>query len=68
MTEQLYSTIEAARLIGVTEYRLVYAHRAGHLAGPSYKVANRRIYTESDIERVAEYFKKQPEGHHDRQN
>jgi DNA-binding transcriptional MerR regulator len=59
---QLYSTTEAARLIGVTEFRLAYAHRAGHLAGPTYRIANKRIYTESDIERVTEYFRNRKHG------
>ena len=59
---QLYSTIEAARLAGVTEFRLAYAHRAGHLAEPTYKIANKRIYTESDIERVAKYFRNRKHG------
>jgi hypothetical protein len=62
MTQKLYSIIDAARKIGVTEFRLAYAHRAGHLAGPTYKIANKRIYTESDIERVAKYFKNRKHG------
>ncbi len=57
MTEQLFSTLEAARLVGVTEFRLAYAHRAGHLAEPTYRITNKRIYTASDLERVARYFK-----------
>jgi DNA-binding transcriptional MerR regulator len=57
MLQQLYSTIETARLVGVTEFRLAYAHRTGQLAEPTYKIANKRIYTQDDLQRVAEYFK-----------
>lgn len=57
MTEQLFSTLEAARSVGVSEFRLAYAHRAGHLAEPTYRITNKRIYTEADLERVARYFR-----------
>ncbi len=56
MTEKLFSTFEAAQMVGVSEFRLAYAHRAGHLAEPTYRITNKRIYTEADLERVARYF------------
>ena len=56
MNQQLYSTVQVARLVGVTEYRLTYAHRTGKLDEPKYLVANKRIYTANDVRRVREYF------------
>lgn len=52
----LYSTVDVSRLLGVGEHRLAYAIRTGKLEGPSYKVCNKRVYTEDDLRRVAEYF------------
>lgn len=56
MTKKHYSTIDLAKLIGVAEHRINYAHRCGKLAEPDLKVANKRIYTEADAKRVAAYF------------
>jgi hypothetical protein len=56
MQLKFYSTLECARLVGVAEHRLVYAHRAGKLAEPAYFVARKRLYTEEDVRRVAAYF------------
>lgn len=56
MTRQLFSTVEVARLIGVAEHRLSYAHRCGKLAEPKRRLANKRVYTTADLRRVADYF------------
>ena len=56
MMRKLFSTLECARVVGVAEHRLVYAHRAGKLAEPAYFVARKRLYTEDDVQRVAAYF------------
>jgi len=54
--KELYSTVDVSRLLGVGEHRLAYAIRTGKLEGPSFKVCNKRVYTENDLRRVAEYF------------
>jgi len=56
MTNKHYSTVDLAKLIGVAEHRVAYAHRCGKLAEPELKVAGKRIYTETDARRVAAYF------------
>lgn len=56
MTKQHFSTIDLAKLIGIAEHRIAYAHRCGKLAEPQLKVANKRIYTKADAKRVAKYF------------
>ena len=60
MTKQLFSTVDLARLIGVAEHRIVYAHRIGRLREPANSVAGRRVYTLADVRRVAEYFQIKP--------
>jgi DNA-binding transcriptional MerR regulator len=52
---QLYSTIDVARLLQVAEHRINYAHRAGKLPEPNV-IAGKRIYTTNDVARVREYF------------
>ncbi len=54
--KQLYSTVDLARQLGIAEHRIAYAHRTGKLAQASYVIANRRVYTESDVNRVADFF------------
>lgn len=53
---KLFSIADAARLTGIDESRIHYAHRSGKVAAPTYFVAGRRIYTDSDIRLVAEFF------------
>jgi DNA-binding transcriptional MerR regulator len=55
MNRNLYSTIDCVRLLGIAEHRLLYAHRTGKLAEPD-RIANKRIYDEEDLKRVADYF------------
>ena len=68
MNQQLYSTVSVARLVGVTEYRLTYAHRTGQLAEPKYLIANKRIYTADDVRRVEEYFEQKKPWQRQRRN
>ena len=56
MREKFQSTIDVARLLGIPEHRLVYAFRAGKLEEPRFRVAGKRVFTASDVRRVAEYF------------
>lgn len=56
MTKQHFSTTDLAKLIGVAEHRITYAHRCGKLPEPEVKVAGKRIYTQADVKRVAKYF------------
>jgi hypothetical protein len=57
MKEQLYSTIDAARLLGVPEHRLNYAHRTGQLPAPTFLIAGKNIYTSEDVEAARRYFR-----------
>ena len=53
---QLFSTVDLAQRLGIAEHRIAYAHRTGKLADASFLVANKRVYTEADMKRVADYF------------
>ena len=56
MQKQLYSITDLAKVIGVAEHRIAYAHRCGKLDEPKLKVAGKRIYSDADVERVAKHF------------
>ena len=53
---KLFSIKDVANLIGIDETRIHYAHRSGKVAEATHFVANRRIYTGNDLQRVAEHF------------
>ncbi len=55
MTRKQYSIADAARLLGVQEYRIQYAHRAGKVPSPEI-FAGRRAYKQADIQRLADHF------------
>ena len=54
--DQLFSTGQVARLIGVPSYRIEYAHSNTGLAEPAQRVMNKRLYTLADLRRVAQHF------------
>lgn len=53
---QLFSITDCARIVGIDEGRIHYAHRSGKISDPSHFVAGKRIYTEADVQRVADFF------------
>jgi len=57
MIAKLFSIADAARLLGVEEHRIAYAHRVRGLDDATHKVAGKRVYTEADLQRLAAYFK-----------
>lgn len=57
MTKTLFSVHTASKLLGVAEHKVHYAHRIGALPDATHRVGGIRVYTVSDIRRMAEYFK-----------
>ena len=57
MKKNLFSIADAARLLGVEEHRIAYAHRVRGLEDATHKVAGKRVYTQADLHRLAAYFK-----------
>jgi DNA-binding transcriptional MerR regulator len=52
----LFSTGQVARLLGLRPYQLEYAHASQSLPEPAQRFLNKRAYTPDDIRRVAEHF------------
>jgi DNA-binding transcriptional MerR regulator len=53
--DELFSTRDVARRVGVAEHHLVYALRQGYLEDVRI-VAGKRLFTAADISRVRDYF------------
>ncbi len=60
MQKPLFSINDCARLLGISESRISYAHRNGRLPDAEYFVAGKRIYTYDDLQRIAEFFGIEP--------
>lgn len=54
--DQLFSTGQVARLVGVPTYKIEYAHANNRLGEPAQRVMNKRLYTAADVQRVAQHF------------
>jgi len=54
--DQLFSTGQVARLVGIPSCKIGYAHANNDLAEPAQRVMNKRLYTAADLRRVASHF------------
>ena len=54
--QQIFSTGQVAKRLGLQAYRIGYAHSTGQLAEPAFRFLDKRVYTEADVHRVAEHF------------
>ena len=55
MTE-LLSIRDVAKRLRIAAHKICYAHVEGKLAEPKFWVAGKRVYTITDLRRVAAYF------------
>lgn len=55
MTRNHYSTGEVARLLGVAQHRIAYAHVTGKCPEPS-RFCGKRAYSSEDVARLASHF------------
>lgn len=59
----LKTTAEVATLLKIKEHRINYAMRVGRVAQPKMRMAGRKLFTPTEVKRVAAYFGVQvPEG------
>lgn len=58
--EQIHSTGQVARLLGIQSYRIAYAINTGQIGEASFRFLGKRCFTNEDIARVAEHFHIQP--------
>ena len=54
--ENIYSTGQVARLLGLRPHQIEYAHTSQDLAEPSFRFLGKRVYRAHDVRRVAEHF------------
>ena len=54
-TQEFRGLMEVARDTAIPYYRIIYAENAGWLPAPM-RVANKRVYTAADIDRIRDYF------------
>ena len=53
---QLFTITDCARLLGVAKHKLVYAYDTGKLPEIRLWVGGRRVFTASDLKRLADYY------------
>lgn len=54
--QQLYSTGQVAKLLGVQAYQIEYAYVSGQLAEPAFRFLGKRVHGPDDVRRVADHF------------
>jgi hypothetical protein len=54
--EQIYSTGQVARMLGIQGYQIAYAINTRQIAEASFRFLDKRCFTARDIQRVAEHF------------
>jgi DNA-binding transcriptional MerR regulator len=54
--ENIYSTGQVARLLGLRPHQIEYAHASQALAEPNFRFLGKRVYCAADVQRVAEHF------------
>lgn len=65
-TENLYSTAEMAGRLSVKFYRIEYLLATRQICEPALRIAGRRVWTEQEIQEVAEVIKELGSGTVDR--
>lgn len=58
----LFSLGDVSRIIGIPRHRIEYAIANGALQEPTLRLANKRVFTEQDVNQIAEYFGVTTEG------
>jgi prophage antirepressor-like protein len=56
MKQQHFLLKDVARTLGIKPYRITYALSTGLVGEPSLRIANKRIFYEADIHRLAKHF------------
>lgn len=56
MTKKHFLLKDVARRLGIKPYRIIYALTTGLVTEPQLRIANKRIFTQQDIDRLAEHF------------
>jgi hypothetical protein len=54
--EQIYSTGQVARILGIQGYQIAYAINTRQIAEASFRFLDKRCFTKRDIGRIADHF------------
>jgi hypothetical protein len=54
--DKFYALGDVARLLNVQGYKIAYAISTGALPDASCRLANKRVFTSEDVQRIARYF------------
>ena len=54
--EKFYALSDIARLLDVQGYRIAYAISTGALPDAEQRIANKRCFSEADVQRIARHF------------
>jgi hypothetical protein len=56
MMQQIFSTGQVAKMLGVARHKVEYAIVNNHLSEARFRFLDKRCFTAEDIHRMAEYF------------
>lgn len=54
--QQLLGLGDVSKLIGIARHRIEYAISNGSIPEPELRIANKRVFTTEDTQRIADYF------------
>lgn len=54
--QQLLGLGDVSRLVGIARHKIEYAIANGAIPEPELRIANKRVFTTDDVERIADYF------------
>ncbi|HMP03151.1 MAG TPA: hypothetical protein PKD86_00375 [Gemmatales bacterium] len=54
--DKFYALSDVARLLDVQGYRIAYAISTGALPDAARRIANKRVFTVEDVQRIAHHF------------
>lgn len=63
--KQLLSTGDVSKSLGIAKHKIEYAIANGSIPEPELRIANKRVFTTEDVQRIADYFGVKLENGHD---
>lgn len=54
--DKFFALSDVARLLNVQGYRIAYAISTGALPDAAQRIANKRVFTVEDVQRIARHF------------
>jgi len=54
--QTFYSTGQLARMLGLRPHQIEYAHASGQLPEPEMRFLGKRVYSETDVARLSDFF------------